>query len=456
LTTTAAMRTAMSIAGGLLIAGSVAGIDHTRHFPGRWALLPVSGAALIIASGPDSWFNRLLSLRAVVGIGLISYPLYLWHWPLLVFLRLLNWGQALGVNNIWASRGLKILTLVAAAGLAAGTYHAIERRVRRASERDGAMFGVAALCAAVACGVAVTGSKGMPWRLEHPERVAALAWPDTLQLHPACVERYGEPFTGRDRFCATNAPPDRHHDVLLLGDSHANALWPGVSAANPGMATMLGATGCPPLRDIHVWLEGEGWNRDKCPEIMRRAFDVVADTVDMVVLASRMPEYLSGRGYGEAEEGGRALMAEGAAGDARPRHAMLRDDFARDLRWLARRARRVVVVLPLPELGFAMDECVGGRPIARMLGTGRHRCEVPRADVERRQAGARRLIGEAVVTAGAANVAVVDPMDVLCDATSCSAVRDGLVLYRDDDHLSVEGARYVWSRLAASAPRTVD
>lgn len=62
-----------------------------KYFPGYWALLPVMGTLLIIIAGPSAWFNRLvLSNRVLVWLGLISFPLYLWHWPLLSFARILE------------------------------------------------------------------------------------------------------------------------------------------------------------------------------------------------------------------------------------------------------------------------------------------------------------------------------------------------------------------------------
>ena len=79
------------MAGLALVVGSALGIDRTRHFPGLWALLPVAGTVLLITSGPEAWLNRaVLAHRVMVGIGLISYPLYLWHWPVLVFAGILS------------------------------------------------------------------------------------------------------------------------------------------------------------------------------------------------------------------------------------------------------------------------------------------------------------------------------------------------------------------------------
>jgi peptidoglycan/LPS O-acetylase OafA/YrhL len=77
--------------GLLLIVAAVLTIDETKEFPGWWALLPVVGTYLMIASGPHAWINnKLLVNRWLVAIGLISYPLYLWHWPLLSFIGIID------------------------------------------------------------------------------------------------------------------------------------------------------------------------------------------------------------------------------------------------------------------------------------------------------------------------------------------------------------------------------
>ena len=69
-------------------------ISSARPYPGWWALLPTLGATLIIFSGPSAWLNRrILSNRVLVWLGQISYPLYLWHWPILSFLRIVEGGE---------------------------------------------------------------------------------------------------------------------------------------------------------------------------------------------------------------------------------------------------------------------------------------------------------------------------------------------------------------------------
>ncbi|RZA04193.1 MAG: acyltransferase [Proteobacteria bacterium] len=84
----------LSIAGLLMIFCAYVLVNQKSYFPGFWALLPAIGAAFIISAGPDAWVNKkLLANRQMILIGLISYPLYLWHWPILSFMRILETGK---------------------------------------------------------------------------------------------------------------------------------------------------------------------------------------------------------------------------------------------------------------------------------------------------------------------------------------------------------------------------
>ena len=76
------LRDARSIIGLILIIVAILVLNKGKAFPGGWALLPTIGAFLIISAGPEGLVNRtILSNAVMVWFGLISYPLYLWHWP---------------------------------------------------------------------------------------------------------------------------------------------------------------------------------------------------------------------------------------------------------------------------------------------------------------------------------------------------------------------------------------
>ncbi|MGZ8255818.1 MAG: acyltransferase family protein, partial [Burkholderiaceae bacterium] len=118
----------LAVAGTLMIAAGVMLIHSTRVFPGLWVLLPVAGTFFLLVAGDKAFINRrVLSLRPVVWVGLISYPLYLWHWPLLSFARVMTAGTP---------RVLVRLGLVAASVVLAWlTYRLIEWPVRFGTRR---------------------------------------------------------------------------------------------------------------------------------------------------------------------------------------------------------------------------------------------------------------------------------------------------------------------------------
>ncbi|MBP7954151.1 MAG: acyltransferase [Nitrosomonas sp.] len=123
LSLSATHRQALSVIGALLLAVAFYRIDKSRPFPGTWALLPLVGVFCLIAAGPQTWFNRyVLGNRTLVGVGLISYPLYLWHWPVLTFARLLTREAP--------SEILRIAALTISFFLAWLTYQFIEKPIR--------------------------------------------------------------------------------------------------------------------------------------------------------------------------------------------------------------------------------------------------------------------------------------------------------------------------------------
>ncbi|MBU3665929.1 MAG: acyltransferase [Chthoniobacterales bacterium] len=116
----------LSVCGAIGLAVSLAWLNPSMVYPSWRAAVPVASTVLLIAAGPDTWFNRrLLSIKVLVGIGLVSYPLYLFHWPLLSFLHIRD-GDV-----FYHSSGGRIAALMTATVLAVLTYAFIERPIRR-------------------------------------------------------------------------------------------------------------------------------------------------------------------------------------------------------------------------------------------------------------------------------------------------------------------------------------
>jgi len=147
--------------GFALIAVAIFGLTKEHMFPGFWVLIPVAGTALLIASGPDAAVNRLLSNRGLVAIGLISYPFYLWHWPLL---SLAEYSSDRYLPTI-----ARLVIALLALPLAWLTYRYVEIPVRYAASEQGRtiatrllMLGMAAI---FVLGILTYLNNGFGWRL---------------------------------------------------------------------------------------------------------------------------------------------------------------------------------------------------------------------------------------------------------------------------------------------------
>jgi peptidoglycan/LPS O-acetylase OafA/YrhL len=143
-----------------LILGSAVSFDQSMPFPGALALLPVLGSILLLAAGPGALMNRtLLAARPAVFVGTISYPLYLWHWPLISYCYIIDRGHRLHV--------FLVLCLIAAAiVLAWATYRFVERPIRYGSAaRRNALTLLAGVLTVSCAGIAAYSSGGFPARL---------------------------------------------------------------------------------------------------------------------------------------------------------------------------------------------------------------------------------------------------------------------------------------------------
>ncbi|MGZ3325112.1 MAG: acyltransferase family protein, partial [Xanthobacteraceae bacterium] len=242
------------------------------------------GAALVIASseGEVSTVGRLLSLRPVVFIGLISYSLYLWHWPLIVFQR--TDGLLAG-----ASGAMTKLTLIAgsiAIAWLSWKFVEVPFRLKAKDASVGTVFGVASAAmtsVAALCGLVLLAG-GAPFRF--PERVVAIA--SYLAYDPSEAFRSGRCYlaTNRQRLDVQTCMKldGKRPNYLLVGDSHAAHLWFGLSTAMPGVNLMQAtASACRPAVERVSLLDSRA-----CPKLMRFVFDdfLVNNRVDKVLLAA--------------------------------------------------------------------------------------------------------------------------------------------------------------------------
>jgi hypothetical protein len=251
----------LSIVGVALLAVAVLCIDKNKQFPGYWALLPVLGAVLLIYTGPEAWVNKvLLSSRFFVFIGLISYPLYLWHWPIFSF------------AYIWFSGTpaipLRISLVALSVALAWMTYRYIEIPLREnVSGRKAFKILVSVALLFTGVSTLTISENGFPSRQNEKQQYAehfANGRPDWhyfVENHISEKFRFDCDWYNVDAFlkgAATNVPvpsiagkcfkSEAHQKVVFWGDSHAQQYIYGVAQELPKNVGLLSVatSGCLP------------------------------------------------------------------------------------------------------------------------------------------------------------------------------------------------------------------
>jgi len=301
---------------------------YTR-FPGLAAVPPCLGAALIMLAGETggSLVGRLLSMRLVVFVGLISYSLYLWHWPLMVLQR--TDFLLVHSDSRLVTRGAVFVASFVCAFL---SWWIVERttRNRRLVSSKTIVLGSVASALALLLAAGVLGHTGGFQQRFSPEALAVaryLDYDEKKQFREgSCFLDRDTPFQRFDRSACLPDIPGRPN-YLLIGDSHAAALSSGLRQAFPDANVLqLSGVGCPPTIKLQpaaseacsglnhlafeeipktrkitkAWLvarwnvgrlgQGPGWNRDWLADLLQTVEELRRHGIDPIVIGP-MPEY---------------------------------------------------------------------------------------------------------------------------------------------------------------------
>lgn len=414
-------RNLASLTGLALITYGLLHINHNLSFPGKWALIPVLGAILIIAAGPDAWINRhLLSNRLAVWFGLISFPLYLWHWPLLTFLRISQGGESSALTRA----SVVILSIL----LAWLTYRFVETPVRRNQHKRGQTAVLVAMVAAM-------GGLGYYSYIEggFPERSIAKKSKDfdytgEVPGYAACDQATQTDPRKKLNYCLT--PISGEADAIVIGDSHAEDKIIGLATMDKSRKWMLmGNSSCPPTLGLTV--EGDQKNcAIKFEDILTQISS--NKKIGHVALAFFGNYFLTtayAADHVQNHTGPQSFKIESQENPKLPREEAFYTGLDKSIKYLTDHGKHVTLLIDIPELPFFPKDCIRNTL---------NNCTVPRADVDRRQASLRRIISR--LKAANPSIDVHDPIDLMCDTEQCSYAREHVILYRDSHHLSVRGS----------------
>ena len=425
---------AASLAGTVLIAAIVVFFDAARTPSVIASVIATAGAALLIWAGPLAPVNRqFLASPPLIFLGRISYPLYLWHWPLFSFTQIIL-GHA-------PDPALALCLIVIACTAAYATCRWVEVPIRYGKGDRRTVAGLLAGLAIFALAGAAAGAGAIPGRLAGP---AFTAWEQAMGDW-----RYPGPadFGGQAGF-APMAAGHAERKVLFIGDSHVQQYWPRVTRvidtnANARAALFATYLGCPPLPGINS--VGRGRN---CAGFFDYAMQqAYRPDVDTVVFGAFWEKYLLGE-YSIANSAAHVYRVEDDA------HAPLRLDspgtqimfeqFETIVARLVASGRRVFIVLSNPT-------SPGFDPINMLPPELRLSAHVPaslaltatrRIDAAPFESFVAPLTTRLRAIAARTGARALDPRATLCDAMLCPASgEDGMPLYIDSNHLRARFAR---------------
>ncbi|HET7200433.1 MAG TPA: acyltransferase family protein [Burkholderiales bacterium] len=421
-----AIRDGAAVAGLALIAAALLGLDRNSVFPGWPALLPTVGACLLIAAGPDAWINRrMLACRPVVFVGLISYPLYLWHWPLLAYGRII---ESDGMTTATA------LTLVSAAfPLAWATYQWVEKPIRFGYRGSGKV--VAALCASMGAMV-LTGAAGFT-DLLHTRLTTPFVYSIDRAIGDWSYPADDSNFKKSGDFWLLREKGALDASALFVGDSHMEQYWSRVKAVidekSVKTRSVIFATspGCPPLPDV---------NRVDPGYFCQKFFEFAIETarrpdIDTVVFGAAWEAYFVVRNAEahprnpifSTRDPSRATLVWNAQETGR-----IFAEFERRLEDLHRRGKRVILLLSNPSSrAFSPGSMLPSR-----LDPGRTVKRVPYVSKSEFADLAKPVADRLKAAAAAAGAIIVDPADYFCDKGDCpTTTPDGQPIYSDSNHI---------------------
>lgn len=417
----------LSLIGLILIITAIFYFDQSSPFPSLYALVPVTGTALIVLfAGKGTLVAKFLSLRWIVGIGLISYSAYLWHQPIFAFARLRSLREP--------SDGLMLTLAGVSLVIAYFSWRFVEQPFRKRpvpliGSRNTLFATSGALGAAfLAFGLFGSFQNGFPDR--------SVASNDLAEIEDRVGINYGlsadcEGYFNKSPNCRTSDEPE----FLLWGDSFAMQLVQGLIASDPNLAIQQNTrSSCSPILNISHIPGGRTLPATECIEFNKQVFGWLEqnESVKFVVLSSPFSGVLSKDLF--VSDGKQLARKDNGNLDYVASQMMETVDRIRQT------GKRVVVVSPTPRSGFDTGQC-----LIRMANFG-GREDACDFTLENRPLGQNFELMDRI----SAFVPVIRLDEFVCPGGTCDVMQDGIFIYRDGGHLSEGGSAYLGEKIGIS------
>ncbi len=408
-----ALHNVQSLVGAVLILTGLLVITKERHFPGWWTILPTVGALLIISAGVHSWFNRVvLSNRVLVWFGLISFPLYLWHWPLLSFVRI--------IESETPSRQMQIIAVLISIALAWLTYKFIEKPIRFSKHNKTKTVTLLALMFVVAfTGYETYKQNGLPLRIEAQLQVKNAGDIGHDEFHkypyqkfslctPVNIQKQALIWNGSIRcFQSKNS---NLKTIAIIGDSHAEHLFIGLAEG---------------LSDTNIVY----YIKNSLPYINNKEFEGIFKSVidDPNIRTIILSAYWNARL------------------DQIPKYSSFKSELVKTVSVLTAANKKVYIADDVPNFSFDPQKCKYSRKFSQ-----NHTCIEDRKFFYDQYKNYFPTL-ESIVKDNP-NAEILKMADYFCDANICNMAKNGILFYRDPNHLNINGSKYLGKKIVQNNP----
>jgi peptidoglycan/LPS O-acetylase OafA/YrhL len=433
--------TALAWSGLALLLFSIFAFSVDTPFPGEYAVLPCIGAACLIYAGQQTIVGRALSLRPVVFIGLISYSLYLWHWPLLVFARYVVLRDLL----VWE----KLALIILAGMIAILSWAYVEnpfRTLGKIPSRILLPLAGSGIGIFIIASIAGEFSRGLPQRFDSTFRTLVEA---TVRMPDQCQTPHA---VGSHRLCRVGRQDITPATFVIWGDSHAPTILPAL-IDNVQREALSGYTAgrgnCAPLVGVMMQSGATGLTcRGFNDETVRMATD---KTIRTVFLAAKWAAYAEGTHFSIDDGGPSFFLKDDSSNksDRRQNVHVFSRGLERTVAALAHAGKNVVIVASVPEMKVSVPHALTRKHLFNLETDIR----LELADYLARQ---NHVFSEFDKLQRRYGAKIVYPHQALCANGYCEIVRDGAALYSDSNHLTEFGAKLLsplFEEFSLAAPK---
>lgn len=386
----------LSSMGMLFILVAVFTINKDDAFPSWWALLPTVGSVMLIAANNQAWINRtILSNKVMVWLGLISYPLYLWHWPLISF------GQIISAGKL--SEFHKLILILTSVCLAYLTYMYWEKLFRNKGKQVAIVFLLL---------VGLLGYQGWTTYVKNGLDFRQKKILDLYGGRPAhsdenCLKKYEK---YQPEFCRLSNPSESL-DTLLIGDSIAHNSYIGLASNYLKDGKNFAMVGWPGRQPLVKTSADENYNSNQSEQMNNLLYEIAKDkSIKTVVLAMTQPEI----------------------------NELITSQLTRTVEHFRKNNKQLIFIYSPPKLSFNPIECAGIPPFRPILNND---CVQQVKDINEKYFDERVELKKLVNNL---QMKSFDTYPQICGDQECQIRFNGNLIYRSESYLSTIGSEQVF------------